>query len=221
MEKKKTYRILVTAGPTVEAIDPVRYISNFSTGIMGYSIAAEALRRGHRVCLVTGPVRLLPPKGADIVKVMTAEEMRRAINKKLAGTDCLVMAAAVCDFKPAHLRPHKIKKTGKKMFLELKKNPDILTGISGKNGLVKIGFALETENLAGNAEKKLKEKRLDMIVANRRSKKKDPFGEGEKDFIFIGRDKKRKYLKNSTKTKCASVILRKIERFLDEGNDQG
>lgn len=170
------HTILVTAGPTREAIDPVRYISNLSSGKMGYSIAEAAKRRGARVILISGPVSLTPPAGVELVRVITTEEMFNAVINRLPEVDVVVMAAAVSDFKPAVVVNSKIKKGNIPSFykesaggitLNLVKTQDILSEILEKKGKQFIvGFAAETEDMVANAKKKLDSKQLDMIVAN-------------------------------------------------------
>jgi phosphopantothenoylcysteine decarboxylase/phosphopantothenate--cysteine ligase len=159
--------ILVTAGPTREELDPVRYISNHSSGKMGYAIAGAARRRGARVMLVTGPTCLAEPYGVETVQVTTALDMRLAIMDRLEESTMVIKAAAVADYRPARRAALKIKKSAGSHTLELEKNPDILGElgeIKGKRLLV--GFAAETDDLVGNAGKKLAEKNLDMVVAN-------------------------------------------------------
>jgi len=162
------HTILVTAGPTREAIDPVRYISSLSSGKMGYSIAEAAKRRGAKVILISGPVSLTPPAGVELVRVITAEEMFNAVINRLPEVDVVVMAAAVSDFKPAVVVNSKIKKENAGgMTLNLVKTQDILSEILEKKGKQFIvGFAAETEDMVANAKKKLDSKQLDMIVAN-------------------------------------------------------
>jgi len=162
------HTILVTAGPTREAIDPVRYISSLSSGKMGYSIAEAAKRRGAKVILISGPVSLMPPAGVELVRVITAEEMFNAVINRLQEVDVVVMAAAVSDFKPAVVVNSKIKKENAGgMTLNLVKTQDILSEILEKKGKQFIvGFAAETEDMVANAKKKLDSKQLDMIVAN-------------------------------------------------------
>lgn len=205
-------KILITAGPTVESIDPVRFISNLSTGVMGYELAAASIKRGFEVCLVSGPVRLSPPEGAEVVNVTTARQMRDEVIKRIDYVDCVIMAAAVCDFRPADAREQKIKKGGK-IVLELAQNPDILKEIGKRKGLVKAGFALETENAVENAGKKLDEKGLDLIVVNKKGAEEDPFGNGEKTFTLIDKARNTRTLEGVTKDKCAEIILDTVEQL--------
>lgn len=159
--------ILVTAGPTREPLDPVRYLTNRSSGKMGYAMAEAALRRGARVILVSGPVALEPPSGVEVVAVLTAEEMHRAVLARIAESSILVKAAAVADYRPAAPQPRKIKRAAGPAVLELEATPDILADLAREKGnRFFIGFAAETDNLAENARKKLESKRVDMVVAN-------------------------------------------------------
>ncbi len=158
---------LVTAGPTHEPIDPVRFIGNRSSGKMGYAIAEAALARRHTVTLISGPVWLAPPEGARLVRVTTAEEMLRAVHSHLAGIDALVMAAAVADYTPASVAREKIKKSGAAFALELVPTRDILKSLpSPPRKFLVIGFAAETRDVARYARKKLAEKKCDAVIAN-------------------------------------------------------
>ncbi len=158
--------VLVTAGPTYEPIDPVRFISNYSSGKMGFAIAKVARRRGAKVILVTGPTYLEDPYGVECIRINTAKEMAKTVLDRLSEVTIVIKAAAVSDFRPKELCISKIKKR-KKLSLELSENPDILKEISKRKGKrIVVGFALETENLIQNAISKLKEKNLDLIVAN-------------------------------------------------------
>jgi len=160
-------RILITAGPTRERIDPVRFISNRSSGKMGYALAQAARQRGHQVKLVSGPVHLAVPEGVERVFVESAGEMLDAVEAGLAVCDVLIMAAAVADWKPAVVSPQKMKKAGASSTLDLVRTPDILqTILPLKGGKIFVGFAAETENLHQEARRKLAAKQLDLIVAN-------------------------------------------------------
>ncbi len=160
--------ILVTAGPTREEIDPVRFLSNRSSGRMGYAVAAVARRRGARVILVSGPTGLTPPDGVETVPVTSAEQMREAVLAKLPASTVVIKAAAVADYRPAAAAAQKIKKgEAAELLLKLVKNPDILAELGSlKGGRVLVGFAAETADLLANAGRKLREKNLDLIVAN-------------------------------------------------------
>jgi len=160
-------KILVTAGPTQEPLDPVRFISNHSTGKMGYALAVAARRRGAEVTLVSGPTYLAAPRGVHVIPVRTALEMYAAVMDRLKEATVVVKAAAVADFRPTRSQNHKIKKKSAALTLELAPNPDILAEIGKKKGTrVVVGFAMETEHLLENARQKLSAKRADFIVAN-------------------------------------------------------
>ncbi|MBI3354488.1 MAG: bifunctional phosphopantothenoylcysteine decarboxylase/phosphopantothenate--cysteine ligase CoaBC [Nitrospirae bacterium] len=162
--------VLVTAGPTREYLDPVRFISNRSSGKMGYAIAASAKERGAEVILISGPTTLQKPaksEGIELINVVTASEMREEALKNLKRATIVIMAAAVSDYRPVDISPGKIKKSGGNVSLDLTETPDILTEIGmDKGNRIVVGFAAETENLESNAMLKLKRKNLDIIVAN-------------------------------------------------------
>ena len=160
-------RLLITAGPNHEAIDPVRFITNRSSGKMGYALARAAVRRGAEVTLISGPTSLAAPERAKVLKVTTAADMRVAVLDRFPDSTTVVMAAAVSDYSPVAAAPKKLKKGPESMRLDLKRNPDILKELGAKkDGRFLIGFAAETDDVIANAGKKLKEKNLDMIVAN-------------------------------------------------------
>lgn len=164
LEDKK---IAVTAGPTREHIDPVRFISNPSSGKMGYAIAKVAKRMGARVTLVSGPVDLKPPAGVETIKVTSALEMQKALDNILDNLDALVMVAAVSDFRPKYLGDKKIPKGSLPTVIEVEENPDILRWVAKKApNVFRVGFSAETHNLTKNAKRKLKEKGCNLIVAN-------------------------------------------------------
>jgi len=168
-ESLKSRTVLVTAGPTREPIDPVRFISNRSSGKMGYALAGEARRRGARVILVSGPTALLPPFGVEFRSVETAADMSREVKSLFPQTDILIMAAAVADFRPAAPSARKIKKKEAPPTLELTPTEDVLASLGrsvGRAGKIILGFAAETADVAAGAARKLREKRLDLIVAN-------------------------------------------------------
>lgn len=160
-------KVLITAGPTHEAIDPVRYIGNRSTGRMGYALAREAFEAGAEVTLVSGPVSLDSPAGVDRISVTSALEMHDAVLSQVSGADLFIACAAVADYRVTVVAPQKIKKSAKNIQLELTPNPDILSAVTGlENKPFTLGFAAETEKLEQNAADKLKRKNLDMIAAN-------------------------------------------------------
>lgn len=159
--------VLVTAGPTEEPIDPVRFISNRSSGKMGYAVAEVAKKWGARVILVSGPTALPAPEGVERLSVRTADEMNGAVAQSISEASIVVMAAAVSDYRPSALLPEKIKKTGSNYVIELEETHDILGGRpKGLPAQIVVGFAAETKNLLENAKKKLEQKQLDLIVAN-------------------------------------------------------
>lgn len=159
--------VLVTAGPTVEPIDPVRYLTNRSSGKMGYAVAEAAQRRGARVTLVSGPTALKPPRGVELIEVETAVEMFDAVLAKYPNVDVVVKSAAVADYRPKAAAQHKIKKNQDQMTIELEKNPDILAELGRrKTHQFLVGFAAETRELEKNALRKLELKNLDLLVAN-------------------------------------------------------
>jgi len=165
-------RVVVTAGPTREPIDPVRFISNPSTGKMGYALASVAARRGAEVVLVSGPTQLPDPAGVRTLRVETAEQMARAVEAEAGALDLFVGAAAVSDYRPATAAPHKLKKGPGDEPLTLTRTPDILAGLGARlagrpDAPVLVGFAAETEDVIANAREKLKRKRCDLVVANK------------------------------------------------------
>jgi phosphopantothenoylcysteine synthetase/decarboxylase len=159
---------LITAGPTREAIDPVRYISNRSSGKMGYAIAEAALDAGHDVILISGPVNLAPPRNTKFISVSTSDEMFDAVDQHADSSDVCVLCAAVADYKPVEVSPVKIKKCAAQVSLELIPTRDILQSLGRRPNrkFLLVGFAAETDHLEANATKKLREKNCDIIVAN-------------------------------------------------------
>ncbi len=205
-------RFLVTAGPTREPIDPVRYLSNRSSGKMGYAIAAAAAGQGFDVVLVSGPVSIAAPPEVDLVKVETAAEMYAAVGERAGDCDVAVMAAAVADYTPAEVAGEKIKKSGETMALELVGTRDILGAMRGGfafKGLL-VGFAAETENLRDNALGKLQRKGCDLLVANDVSRRDIGFdGDDNEVVIFAAGGEERKVGKR-TKTQVAEAILEEV-----------
>ena len=159
--------VVITAGPTREPIDPVRYLTNRSSGKMGYALAAAAARAGARVVLISGPVELAPPRGVEVRKVLSAADMHRETHEVIADADVFIASAAVADYRPVTAAEKKIKKTGETMTLEMVRTPDILASVAAlPDAPFTVGFAAETDNLLGYARGKLENKSLDMIVAN-------------------------------------------------------
>jgi phosphopantothenoylcysteine decarboxylase/phosphopantothenate--cysteine ligase len=202
-------RILVSAGPTREPIDPVRFISNRSTGRMGYALAQSAAARGAVVTLVTGPVELDRPGNATVHEVTTAKEMNRAVQDALPDTDWLIMAAAVADFAPARSQKKKIKKAGREeMNIELVRNPDILSEAApGKSGRLYVGFAAETDNVLASAKEKLAAKGLDMIVANDVSREDTGFASDHNMGTILDSEGNSVKIPKMTKSEMANRIL--------------
>ena len=159
---------LITAGPTREPIDPVRYMSNRSSGKMGYAIAEAALEAGHDLILISGPVNLEPPRNAKFISVSSTDEMFEAVHRHADESDICVLCAAVADYKPAHVSPVKIKKRADGISLDLIPTRDILDSLGHQRArkFLLVGFAAETDHLEANATKKLREKNCDIIVAN-------------------------------------------------------
>ena len=205
-------RIVVTAGGTQEPIDPVRYISNNSSGKMGYAIAEAARDRGASVTLITTPTALNQVAGVEIVNVRSAEQMKDAVVKAVAKTDALIMAAAVADYMPKIMAAQKIKKGTGGLTLELVKTPDILSEVKGK--FVKVGFAAETEDLLANAKKKLVSKELDIIVANDVTVKHSGFGAETNKVTILKKDGKPEDLPLMSKREVAEKILDNIAKLL-------
>lgn len=159
--------VLITAGPTREPIDPVRYVSNHSSGKMGYAVAAAAAEAGARVTLVSGPTRLPPPDRARLIGVETATEMHGAVTREVADCDIFIATAAVADYRPASAEAQKIKRSGDDLVLTLKPNPDILAAVAAREDApFTVGFAAETNDVAKHARDKLERKRVDLIAAN-------------------------------------------------------
>ncbi len=205
--------ILVSAGPTLEDLDPVRFISNRSSGRMGYAVAAAARDRGATVILVTGPTSIPVPAGVETIQVRSALEMQGAIASALPRVDAIVMTAAVADYRPAESKPRKVKKQGETMTLELVKNPDILAELGrtrqGKRPVL-VGFAMETHDVVGYGRKKLVDKRVDLVVANEASV---GFGRDDTQATLVGREGD-EALPPMTKTELANRILDRIKAKL-------
>ena len=206
-------KILVTAGPTREKIDPVRFISNYSTGTFGYEIAGEAARRGDDVTLISGPTCLEAPARVKRVMVESALDMRREVKKRAREAGCVIMAAAVCDWKVRLPAGDKIKRRGGVKKLVLEENPDILQELGKNKKGILVGFALETENLEKNALLKLKKKNLDIIVANKLTARSALFGARPTDVLIIDRFFNKETSRRRTKKELAKIILDKISKF--------
>ena len=204
--------IVVTAGGTQEPIDPVRYISNRSSGKMGYALAEAARDRGAKVTLITAPTSLPEPVGVDVVRVNTAQEMHQAVENVAPKADALIMAAAVADYRPKSPAKEKIKKGRAGLTLRLEATPDILSSVKGN--FVKVGFAAESSNLVQNASKKLKQKGLDLIVANDITATDSGFGADANRVTIIDRKGKAENLPLLPKREVADRVLDKVAALL-------
>jgi len=204
-------KVLITAGPTREQIDPVRYISNNSSGKMGYAIASAAQRRGADVLLVSGPVHIKKPCGVEVIDVVTAEEMFSEVKKHYDRFDVIIFCAAVSDYKVKNPSGGKIKKTGGSLTLELVENPDIAREMGLRKGeRIHVGFSAETENLAENASEKLAKKNLDMIVANDVTMEGAGFGSDTNIVKIIRKDGRTIQLPKMSKYDAALKILDEV-----------
>ncbi|MGB2402463.1 MAG: bifunctional phosphopantothenoylcysteine decarboxylase/phosphopantothenate--cysteine ligase CoaBC [Akkermansiaceae bacterium] len=201
--------ILITAGPTREAIDPVRYITNKSSGKMGYAIAKAAADQGHRVILISGPTHINVPDKVDYIPIESTQEMYQAVEHYIIKADIAIFSAAVADYKPASIFEQKIKKTTDSMSLELIQTPDILGSAREKFGYegILIGFAAETESLEMNARTKLNRKNCDLIIANDISRKDIGFDVDENEILIISADNTETPVKAS-KQHLSRLILR-------------
>jgi phosphopantothenoylcysteine decarboxylase/phosphopantothenate--cysteine ligase len=206
--------IVVTAGGTQEPIDPVRYISNRSSGKMGYALAEAARDRGAQVTLVTAPTSLPEVVGVDVVKVNTAQEMRQAVENVTPQADALVMAAAVADYRPKKAAKDKIKKGAAGLTLELECTPDILGSVKGN--FIKVGFAAESSNLVENAKQKLKQKGLDFIVANDITASDSGFGANSNQVTIIDRKGKVDSLPLMAKREVADKVLDRVAELFSK-----
>ena len=204
-------KFLVTAGPTREPLDPVRFLSNRSSGKMGYAIAAAALKENHRVTLVSGPVALPVPLGAEFVSVVTSDEMYEAVAKRMPDCDVLVMCAAVCDYKPTQYARQKIKKQREPFSLALVPTRDILASLTrAKNNCFVVGFAAETHQLEANARRKLVEKNCDMIVANDVSRADVGMDSDDNELVIFFQNGEEKILPRAEKNELARALLKII-----------
>ena len=205
-------KCLISAGPTREWIDPVRFISNPSSGKMGYALAKEARDMGFDVCLVSGPVELPKPMGVEVVEVESALDMKRAIDKKFSFYDWVIMTAAVCDHRPKSRNNIKIAKDQFPENLLMARNPDILKDLGKKKSKsqILVGFAAETHMVLESAHKKLKQKRLDWIVANDVSKANLGFSSDQNEVTLINSDGLENQISRADKSVIAKEILRAI-----------
>jgi phosphopantothenoylcysteine decarboxylase / phosphopantothenate---cysteine ligase len=203
--------VLITAGPTQEPLDPVRYLSNRSSGKMGYALAQAAIDRGARVILVSGPVSLNPPSGAEVIHVRTAAEMRDAVFANLEPATVVIKCAAVADFRPSAESKKKIKKTSARISLELDPTPDILAELGSRRGdRLLIGFAAETENLEREARRKLETKNCDMVVANLVGQSETGFESDSNEVALVLRTGEFIPLPRASKREVADQILSQV-----------
>jgi phosphopantothenoylcysteine decarboxylase/phosphopantothenate--cysteine ligase len=208
-------RILVTAGPTEEPVDAVRHISNPSSGKMGYAIAAEAVRMGAEVTLVTGPTLLDPPAGAKTIRVRTAQQMLDACLQEYEQVDVVIATAAVSDYRPAEVWQGKRKKGEEEWTIRLVPNPDILRTLGERKGKhVLVGFAAETQELLANAQAKLREKNLDLIVANDVSQEGSGFRTDTNRVTLLWADGKQEPLPLMTKREVARHLLQRVRQLM-------
>ncbi len=214
MDLASRLRFLITAGPTREFLDPIRYITNRSSGKTGYALAEAARAISPIVTLVSGPTALMPPKGVEVVSVTTAQEMAEAVWSRFDKADICIMAAAVCDFRPKDASSSKIKKGTFGGVLELEPTPDILAELGRrKQSQVLVGFAAETDDVERLAREKLVQKRLDFIVANDVT----AFDADASRVVFIASDGKVEWLSELPKTEIAKAIIERAVRLVRPG----
>lgn len=210
-------KILVTAGPTEEPLDPVRFITNLSSGKMGYALASVAQKRGARVTLITGPTNLPLPSAEKTIQIRTAGEMFKSVLSEYRKADVIIKAAAVADYRPKKVAAEKIKKSGKTITVELEKNPDIIAEVGKNKGKrILVGFAMETQNLLSNAREKLEKKNMDFIVANNLRKKGAGFRTNTNIITIIDREGIAESFKKMTKTEAAGAILDRVKKMIEE-----
>jgi len=208
-------RILVTAGPTQEPLDPVRFITNLSSGKMGYAVARAAQKRGAQVTLISGPTSLPLPQVDKVISIRTAKEMHAAVLDNFQASTIVIKAAAVADYRPAVSAQEKIKKTDQSLSVKLEKNPDIISEIGKvKGNRILVGFAMETQNLLANARAKLKSKNLDLIVANNLREKGAGFQTDTNIITIIDRMDHKETLPIMTKNDVAMKILDRVREIV-------
>lgn len=208
-------RVLITAGPTVEKIDPVRYITNHSSGKMGYALAEGAKSRGAEVILVSGPTNLVPPVGVDFIPVQSTDEMLQAVMGRYDEQDIVIKAAAVADYRPESISNRKIKKQEGSLSIQLVRNPDILMELGKKkNKQILVGFAAETDNVIDYAKGKIQKKNLDLIVANDVTQEGAGFGTDTNVVYLIDREGNTKQLDLAPKLDIAHKILDRIHEMI-------
>ncbi|MGA2097413.1 MAG: bifunctional phosphopantothenoylcysteine decarboxylase/phosphopantothenate--cysteine ligase CoaBC [Candidatus Acidiferrum sp.] len=206
--------VLVTAGPTCEDLDPVRYLTNRSSGKMGYAVAEAAARRGARVFLISGPVSLETPAGVERINIRTAEEMQRAVAQKFPGSSIAIFAAAVADYRPTEMQPEKLKRNKEPLTIRLEPTPDILAEAARTKGdRLIVGFAAETQNVAENARKKLASKNADLLVANDVTAEGAGFDHDTNIVTLFSRDGRDLALPKLSKSEVAQRILDEVVRL--------
>lgn len=209
-------RVLVTAGPTREFFDPVRCITNPSSGKMGYAIASEAVKLGAEVVLISGPTNIPPIQCSKFLKIHTADEMLKAVVSNIKDADICVFTAAVSDYKPVKTESHKIKKGGENIAIELTKNPDIALEASKqkRKGMIFVGFAAETQNLIENAKEKMKKKAFDLIAVNDVCNKEIGFESDFNEMTLLYKNGEREKLSKSAKSLIAEEIWKRILKLI-------
>jgi phosphopantothenoylcysteine decarboxylase/phosphopantothenate--cysteine ligase len=206
-------RFVVTAGPTREAIDPVRFISNRSSGKMGYAIAEAVLAKKHEVTLISGPATIAPPRGAKNVSIITSDELHDAVHRALRECDVLVMCAAVADYKPAAVSARKVKKRKSSFVLKLVPTRDILASLPKRRNYLVVGFAAETHDLKQNAQKKLRAKNCDAIVANDVSGSETGMESDENEVTIFFRNGESKKISRTSKKIIARELVKIIAKM--------
>jgi phosphopantothenoylcysteine decarboxylase/phosphopantothenate--cysteine ligase len=210
-------RFVVTAGPTREPLDPVRFISNRSSGKMGYAIAEGAIAQGHEVTLISGPASIAPPRGAKNVSITTSDELHDAVHRAVAECDVLVMCAAVSDYKPAARSARKLKKRKTPFALKLVPTRDILASLpQGDRNYLVVGFAAETHDLKINARKKLRKKNCDAIVANDVSGSEIGMESDENEVTIFFRNGESKRISRARKTIIARELVKIISKMWEK-----
>ncbi|MFC7372116.1 bifunctional phosphopantothenoylcysteine decarboxylase/phosphopantothenate--cysteine ligase CoaBC [Fictibacillus iocasae] len=209
-------KVLITAGPTRELVDPVRYFTNFSSGKMGYAIAKAAKKMGAEVTLITGPTSLEVPSGVTVKRVVSTQEMHDAVMEEFHNQDIVIKCAAVADYKPAVRYESKMKKNKQDWHIEMEKTVDILESLGQKKEhQVLVGFAAETNNLEEYARRKLEKKNLDLVAANDVSKEGSGFGSETNELVLFGKDGTKKVLPLVSKDKAAEMLLTEVSELLD------
>ena len=209
-------RFVVTAGPTREAIDPVRFISNRSSGKMGYAIAEAALAKNHEVTLISGPASIVPPRGAKIISITTSDELYAAVHRAIRACDVLVMCAAVADYKPASVSARKLKKRKTSFALKLIPTRDILASLPKRRRYLVVGFAAETHDLKIHAQKKLRAKNCDAIVANDVSGSETGMESDENEVVIFFRNGESEKISRASKKIIARALVKIIAKMWEK-----